>query len=98
MADVAALTRRGVRTGVYADVEFETPASLAGPRVLIRCGQAETWGAEDGERLRIGGLRIWLLDGESQPHNVLPMSEYGDLPRLEEVQLFLAAPAACATG
>ena len=44
------------------------------------------------KRLRIGGLRIWLLDGESQPHNVLPMNEYGDLPRLEEVQLFVAAP------
>ena len=98
MADVAALTRRGVRIGVYADVEFEGPTTLAGPRVFVRCGQAETWEAEEGERLRIGGLRIWLLDGESQPYNVLPMNEYGELPRLQEVQSFVAAPVACATG
>ena len=97
LADVAALTRRGVRIGVYADVEFGAPAVLAGPRDFIRCGQVETWEAQDG-KVPIGGLRIWLLDGESNLYNVLPMNEYGDLPRLQEVQAFVAAPVACATG
>ena len=97
LADVAALTRRGVRIGVYADVEFGAPAVLAGPRDFIRCGQVETWEAQDG-KVPIGGLRIWLLDGGSNLYNVLPMNEYGDLPRLQEVQSFVAAPVACATG
>ena len=96
-ADVAALTRRGVRTGVYADVRFDTPVSLAGPADFIRCGQTETWEAK-GEKLKLGGLRIWLLDGESQPYNVLPMNEYGDLPRLEEVRSFVATPVDCSVG
>lgn len=95
LADIAALTRRGVRIGVYGDVRFERQVSLAGPMEFIRCGQAETW---KGEKLSLGGLRIWLLDGEEKPYNVLPVNEYGDLPRLQEVQSFVAAPVACATG
>ncbi len=96
-ADVAALTRRGVRIGVYADVRFDTPVSLAGPADFIRCGQTETWEAK-GEKLKLGGLRIWFLDGESEPYNVLPMNEYGDLPRLQEVQSFVLTPVECPTG
>ena len=96
-AGVAALTRRGVRTGVYADVRFDTPVSLAGPADFIRCGQTETWEAK-GEKLKLGGLRIWFLDGESDPYNVLPVNEYGDLPRLQEVQSFVLTPVKCPTG
>ena len=97
LSDVAALTRRGVRIEVYAYVDFEVPSPMAGPRDFIRCGQVETWEAPDG-KLTIGGLRTWLLDGESQPYNVLPMNEYGELPRLQEVRSFVAAPVLCATG
>ena len=97
MADIAALTRRGVRIGVYGDVRFERQVSLAGPIEFIRCGQTETWEAK-GEKLKLGGLRIWLLDGESQPYNALPMNQYGDLPRLQEVQSFVATPVDCSTG
>ena len=43
LADVAALTRRGERIGVYADVRFERKLSLPGPLGFIRCGQNETW-------------------------------------------------------
>ena len=68
-----------------------------GLTVFIRYGQSETWEAQDG-KVPIGGLRIWLLDGESNLYNVLPMNEYGDLPRLQKVQSFVAAPVACATG
>ena len=36
LSDVAALTRRRVRIGVYAEVDFEVPSPMAGPRGFIR--------------------------------------------------------------
>ncbi len=71
--------------------------SLAGPVDFIRCGQLETWELPDGE-FAIGGILIWLLDEESEPYNVLPMNEYGDLPRFQEVQSFVLISAECPTG
>ena len=94
LADVAALTRRGERIGVYADVQFERRWRFSGPVQFIRCGQNETWVSPDGE-FEIGGLNIWLLDGESQPYNVLPLNRRGELPKLQDVELFVETPVDC---
>ncbi len=94
LADVAALTRRGERIGVYADVRFERRLSLRGPLGFIRCGQNETWVSPLGE-FEIGGLSIWLLDGESQPYNVIPLNRRGELPKLQDIESFVASPADC---
>ena len=51
LADVAPLTRRGVRIGIYGDVQFERQLSLPGPLGFIRCGGNETWA-------RLGSLRL----------------------------------------
>ena len=73
--------------------------SLAGPADFIRCGQTETWEAKVRKAQVLAVCASGYLDGEDpKPYNVLPVNEYGDLPRLQEVQSFVAAPVACATG
>ena len=94
LADVAPLTRGGEGIGIYADVRFERQLSLRGPLSFIRCGQREIWVSPAGE-LGISGLRIWLFDVESQPYHVLPLNQYGELPKLRDVKLFVATPADC---
>ncbi len=94
LADVAPLTRRGERIGVYADIRFERQLWLSGPLQFIRCGQDETWEAPSGE-FTLGGIVIWLLDWESQPYNVLPLNRNGELPKLRDVESFVTAPADC---
>ena len=95
--DIAPLTRKGVRIGVYGAVRLESSVSVYGPVDFIRCGQTETW--EPGEaKLRIGGLYIWLLDDQQQPYHLLPRDHTGDLPRLEEIQALVQSPVGCPTG
>ena len=94
LTDNGPLTRGGSRIGIYADVRFEPQLILFGRLDFIRCGKNETWGSPDGE-FQIAGLHIWLLDGESGPHNVLPLDQYGELSRFLEVESLVQAPVDC---
>ena len=94
-ADVAVLTRNGIRAGVYGDVAFAEPVSLPGPVAFVRCGAVEGWEREEGPPFHLGGLRIWLLDGEDGPYNVLPLNADGELPTLREVEAYTGRTAAC---
>ena len=94
LADIAALTHRGERIGVYADVRFRRELSVSVPLQFIRCGQNEIWDRPGGE-FKISGLRIWLLDGESRPYNVLPLNQYAELPKLRDIEAFVTSPVVC---
>ena len=95
LADIAALTPRGERIGVYADVRFQRELPVSGPLLFIRCGQNEIWDRSGGE-FKISGLRIWLLDGESRPYNVLPLNQHAELPKLRDIEAFVTSPVVCA--
>ena len=94
LADVAPLTHRGLRVGVYAEVHFGRQLSLSGPLDIIRCNRNETWLSPAGG-LKVSGLHIWFLDGASQPYHVLPLNQYGELPRLEDVAAFVTDLGDC---
>ena len=43
----------------------------------------------------MSGLHVWLLDGENDPYNVLPLDLYGELPRMQDVETFVAERVEC---
>ena len=94
-ADVAALTRNGQRVGVYGDVAFPSPVTLAGEMTFIRCGQNETWRREGGPPFRMGGLHVRLLDGEDGPWFVLPLNADGEMPSLRDVAEYTGSANPC---
>ena len=94
LADVAPLTYRGFRVGVYAEVQFGRQLSLPGPLDFIRCYRDETWVSPAGE-FEVSGLHIWVLDGSIQPYHVLPLNQYGELPSLQDVASFVTDLGDC---
>ena len=94
LADVAPLTYRGFRVGVYAEVQFGRQLSLSGPLDFIRCYRDETWVSPAGE-FEVSGLHIWVLDGSIQPYHVLPLNQYGELPSLQDVASFVTDLGDC---
>ena len=87
-ADLASLTLGGARVGVYGDVVFHSPILAPAPSTFIRCGLVESWWREKEPLFYVGGLRIWLLDGDSLPHHVLPLNSEMEIPRYEELLEF----------
>ena len=94
LADVAPLTYRGFRIGVYAEVQFGRQLSLSGPLHVIRCNRDETWVSPAGG-FKVSGLHIRLLDGTSHPYHVLPLNQYGELPSLQDVASFVTDLGDC---
>ena len=77
LADVAVVTRHGVKVGICGEVVFPTPISLEVPLLLTWCGAREVWTAGEGHTPALGGLRAELLDGEDRLYHVLPLDYEG---------------------
>ena len=84
LVDVAVLTRKGERAGGYGDVVFRPAVWLESSLPVVSCREARVW---EGSPFWLGGLQVWLLDGEDIPYHVLLWGADDEFPGQQDASV-----------